>query len=116
VRDGDEECPDRDGYAGCYYITAKANEKFRPFMSNRANREITNPEDIRSLFYPGSYCVCLVNSYASAKMKKGVSVGLKGIQFFEDGENIGGRKIANAFESYDDTDEVPEQAATEDFM
>lgn len=83
-----------DGYDdGTVYVSAKSPSKPTMFDSNG--------EQISSdTFYGG--CIVkarvAVYSYDYQKMKKGVSLGLRGVQFIEDGERFGGGGTATAEE------------------
>ena len=99
LRDGDEERPDDEVYAGHYFINA--NAKTRPLILDYDKQEIMDPSEV----YSGCYGKAVINFYAySAPGNKGVGCGLLGVQKIADGEPLGSSRItADAFDDDEDT-------------
>ena len=100
LRDGDEERPDDEAYAGCYFINA--NSKTAPQIVDKRVRPILD----RSEVYSGVYAHVSLSFYAfNTNGNKGVACGLGNIQKVRDGEPLGGRTNASSeFETLDDED------------
>lgn len=89
LRDGDEERPDDEAYAGCYFFNASS--KNRPGIVD----ENLNPPMEQDDFYSGCYGRAAINFYPfAAKGNKGVAAGLNNLQKLEDGERLGGGKAS----------------------
>lgn len=102
IRDGDEEFPDDENYAGCYFIAAKSYKK--PKVVDRAFNDIINPED----FYSGCYGAICINFFGYDKgANRGISAGLESIMKLSDGEPLGGGggNVRNDFADFADLDE-----------
>lgn len=93
IKDGDKTT-DKNGvpykvknpeYVGHYFIrTANRN---RPAVVDRNRQEILDPEKV----YSGCTCKVNLNVYSyQGKTSKGITCGLNGVQFWADGERIGG--------------------------
>lgn len=104
LKDGDEERPDDDTVANCYFINA--NAKTKPGVVYRNLQPITDTTD----FYSGCYGLASVNFYAfNANGNKGVACGLNNLVKLRDGEFLGGRASAEddfADLDLDDLDDV----------
>lgn len=88
-RDGDTEKAGREGYEGCYFITAKSTQK--PGVVDESLQPIINVED----FYPGCYARATVTAYAyDNKGNRGVAFGLQNLQKVKDGEPFSGKTRA----------------------
>lgn len=86
LRDGDTDKPDTDGYAGCFFATARS--KTRPGLIDAKKVEIIAPEE----FYAGCYARATVTVYYYDQAgNKGVGLGLQNIQKLRDGEPFSGR-------------------------
>jgi len=93
LRDGDEERPDDEAYAGCFFLNASA--KIKPgivkrdpdFADEPVFITITDPKEL----YSGCYGKASVNFYPfDTKGNKGVACGLNNIMKVEDGPSLGG--------------------------
>ncbi len=100
LRDGDEERPDDEVYAGCYFINANSSEQ--PGIVD-ANREHIID---RSEIYSGCYGRASVNFYAfNSNGNKGIACGLNNLQKIADGPSLGGRSRAEDDFADDDDDD-----------
>ena len=85
LRDGDEERPDDENYAGCMFLNASSTT--RPSIVD----ENVDPILDKTEFYSGCFGRASINFYPfSASGNKGVAAGLNNLQKLEDGENLGG--------------------------
>jgi hypothetical protein len=85
MRDGDEERPDDENYAGCMFVNASSGNK--PGMVD----EDLNPILERESLYSGCFGRASVNFYAfNTSGNKGIACGLNNLQKLEDGPNLGG--------------------------
>ena len=99
LRDGDEEKPDDEVYAGHYFLNASSNR--RPGVVDENRNEIIDKDE----FYSGCYGRASINFFAFAGKAKGVAVGLNGVQKLEDGESLGGARF-NADEDFGSDDDL----------
>ena len=100
LRDGDEEHPDDDNYAGKYFMNA--NSVTAPQIVDAELNEIID----RNEFYSGCYGRATVNFYAfNVGVNKGIACGLGNIQKLKDGPSLGGSSSA-AQDFGDDEDEI----------
>lgn len=103
LRDGDEEKPDDEVYAGHFFLSAKSVR--RPTVLDRASggEVLTSPDD----FYSGCYGIATINFYAYGNNvpSKGVACGLGNILKTEDGENLGGGGSSAEDDFADDLDD-----------
>jgi hypothetical protein len=91
LRDGDEERPDDEVYAGHYFVNAKATT--RPGVVDAAAKPILNQDE----FYSGCYGRASVTFYPyNTNGNKGVAAGLNHVMKTEDGEPLGGRSTAES--------------------
>ena len=92
-----EKYPD---YKGCYIL--KANSTRRPQVVNRNAEPITADHGV---IYPGCYVYVKVGirGFTFGKMTKGVKAYLNGVQFYRDGERLGG--AADMFDALDGEDD-----------
>lgn len=96
LRDGDEERPDDEAYAGHYFINA--NSKQKPGLVDADREEIIDAEE----FYSGCYGRVTVNLYPFASTgNKGIGCGLNNLQKLKEGEPLGGATVS-AFDDFDD--------------
>lgn len=110
LRDGDEERPDDDGYAGHYFFNCKSKNKpgIAKVIGKDANgkpkfQEITDTTEV----YSGCYARVSVNFYPFAGESKGVAVGLNNIVKVQDGEPFASKSTVDedfANEEFDDVD------------
>lgn len=98
LRDGDEERPEDEVYAGHMFVNA--NSTNRPGLIDADKNEIMDKEE----FYSGCYGRASVNFYPfNVSGNKGVACGLNGIMKLEDGERLGGGGFdASDFDEGDD--------------
>src|SRR5690606_6726643 len=95
LRDGDEERPDDEAYAGHYFLNATSVTKpgiFKPIGKDDNGRtkfeEITDSTEV----YSGCYAYVSINFYPfNVNGNKGIAVGLNNIVKVQDGEPLGGR-------------------------
>lgn len=89
LRDGDEERPDDEVFAGHYFINANSNNK--PQIVDAALEPIMAKEE----FYSGCYGRASVNFYAfNTQGNKGIACGLNNLQKLEEGERLSGASSA----------------------
>lgn len=109
LRDGDEERPDDEAYAGHYFFNASSKNKpgiAKPIGkdANGKNKfqEITDTTEV----YSGCYAKVSVNFYLfDTKGNKGIAAGLNNIVKIQDGDSLAGRSNINedfANEDFDD--------------
>lgn len=116
LRDGDEERPDDEAYAGHYFLNANSNNKpgiAKPIGKGADGKtkfqEITDSTEV----YSGCYAKVSLNFYPyDERGNKGVAAGLNNIVKVQDGDFLGGRanlqdEFANEeFDDiYDDSDD-----------
>lgn len=103
LRDGDEERPDDEAYAGKIFFNCSSNR--RPGVVDRALNPILDPDEV----YSGCYARVAVNFYAfDTNGNRGIAVGLNHVQKLSDGERLGGGISAEAAfaSSFDDDDSL----------
>lgn len=112
LRDGDEDRPDDDVYAGHYFLNASSQTKpeiAKPIGKGADGKtkfqEITDSTEV----YSGCYARVSLNFYPfDAKGNRGIAAGLNSVVKVQDGEFLGGRAsldddFADAeFDDYDD--------------
>lgn len=99
LRDGDEERPDDEAYAGHYFLNASSKNKpgiAKPIGKGPDGKtkfqEITDSTEV----YSGCYAKVSLNFYPfDAKGNRGVAAGLNNIVKVQDGEFLGGRANIN---------------------
>jgi hypothetical protein len=85
LRDGDEERPDDENYAGCMFVNANSTTK--PGLVDANLDPILDKEE----FYSGCYGRASVNFYPfNTAGNKGVACGLNNLQKMEDGDRLSG--------------------------
>ena len=85
LRDGDEERPDDENYAGMMFMNA--NSKQKPGIVDQKVNPIIDQTEV----YSGCYCNVSVSFYAfNTNGNKGIACGLGNIQKVKDGDNLGG--------------------------
>ena len=94
LRDGDEERPEDEAFAGCYFLNA--NSKNAPGVVDLAKHEIMDITEV----YSGCYCRFSINFYPFSGKQNGVAAGLNNIQKVADGTPLGGRSRAE--DDFDD--------------
>lgn len=88
LRDGDEERPDDEAFAGCYFLNANTTRRPQVVDVN------LNPILDASEFYSGCYGRVSLNFYGYSVRTKGIAAGLQNIQKLEDGEPLTGGSTA----------------------
>lgn len=89
LRDGDNERPEDEAYAGCYFLNASA--KTKPGIVDKNRQPILAQDEV----YSGCYGFVSITFYPFDKAgNKGVAVGLNHIMKAKDGEPLGGRSSA----------------------
>ncbi len=102
IRDGDEEKPGDEAYAGHWFINAKSNTKPGIVDSSRPPKPITDPV----LFYSGCYGRATVNFYPYPTPKSkdpkslGVACALNNLQFLHHGDPLG--SVSRAEDDFND--------------
>lgn len=99
LRDGDEERPDDEAYAGHYFLNASSKNKpgiAKPIGKDGGGKtkfaEITDSTEV----YSGCYAKVSLNFYPfDAKGNRGVAAGLNNIVKVQDGDFLGGRSSLN---------------------
>lgn len=117
LRDGDEERPDDEVYAGHYFLNATSKTKpgiAKPIGKGADGKikfqEINDSTEV----YSGCYVKVSLNFYPfDTKGNKGVAAGLNNIVKVQDGEFLGGRASVNDDFADEEFDEVYDD---EDFM
>lgn len=103
LRDGDEDRPDDENYANCYFINA--NCKTKPGLVDKYRRPIEDELEL----YSGCYGRASITFYAfNTNGNKGIACGLNNLMKLEDGESLGGRVSAEKdFNDYfEDEDDI----------
>ena len=85
LRDGDEEYPDNEEYAGMYFLNASNTRK--PQIVDASNKRHT--DDDPEFFYSGCLGRASINFYAFAGKNKGIAVSLQNLQKLRDDEPLG---------------------------
>lgn len=105
LRDGDEDRPDDEVYAGCYFINAnstKAPAVVSTEKDRTTGKAITLGEDD---VYSGCYARVSINFYGfNTNGNIGIACGLGNIQKVEDGERLGGGSSAEEDFEFDEVD------------
>lgn len=110
IHDGDEEADldDNPEYAGHWYLTVSSNAKYPPGLIDRAKRPILDATEL----YSGCYARVSAVAFAfNTSGNKGVSFGLRNVQFLADGEPLGG--VSRAEDDFDDLDDEDESGEDE---
>lgn len=112
LRDGDEERPDDEAYAGHYFLNATSRTKpgiAKPIGKGPDGKtkfqEITDSTEV----YSGCYAKVSINFYPfDKKGNRGVAVGLNNVVKVQDGEFLGGRaSVHDEFANVDFDDVLP---------
>lgn len=86
LRDGDDERPDDETYAGCYFVNANCSQQ--PGLVYKNGQPIIDSTEL----YSGCYGHASVNFYAfNSNGNKGIACGLNHLMKTRDGEPLGGR-------------------------
>lgn len=109
LRDGDEEKPEDEAYAGHYFMNCTANRK--PGIINRKGQEITDEDEV----YSGCFAKVSINLFAfNTKGNKGIGAGLQNVLKWEDGEAFAGGTSAK--EDFKDLIEADSSDAVDDLL
>jgi hypothetical protein len=102
LRNGDEERPDQEEYAGHYFLNATSKQK--PGVVDKSLNEILDTTEV----YSGCYGRVSLNFYAFNQAgNKGIGCGLQNVQKLADGESLAGRTRAeDDFDAVDDEDDI----------
>lgn len=103
LRDGDDEFPGEDAYAGNYFMNVKSSTN-KPQIVDKDLQEIIDERDFQS----GDYCRVSINAYAyDVSGNRGVAFGLNNIQVMAKGEPLGGSssRASDDFDALDDDDD-----------
>lgn len=91
LRDGDEDRPDDDVYAGCYFLNANASADHPPKIVDRRVEPVMD----RSEVYSGCYANVSVTFFAfNTQGNVGIGCGLGNIQKVRDGDHLTGERSA----------------------
>ncbi len=103
LRDGDDERPEDESYAGCYFVNANCTQQ--PGLVYKNGQRIIDSTDL----YSGCYGLASINFYAfNSNGNKGIACGLNHLMKTRDGEPLGGRsRVEDDFAAYFD-DEADE--------
>lgn len=118
LRDGDEEHPDDETYAGHYFMNASASQK--PQVAKPAGKSSAGKTKLQDItdsteVYSGCYARVSLNFYPySVKGSKGVTAWLNGVVKVQDGEPLGNR--SNIHEDFADEEFDEEYNDDDDFM
>lgn len=98
IKDAHAEKPEYDGYKPGWHFIAP-NSMRRPTVVDQSRTPIDDP----SALYAGCVVNAVVHAYTwTAAGRKGVSIGLSGVQFARDGERLdGGIDATSAFDAID---------------
>lgn len=89
LRDGDEERPDDEVFAGSWFINATS--MYAPGVVDKDLEQIVD----RDQLYSGCYGRAQISFYAYNRQgNKGIACGLRHLQKLEDGEKLGGATSA----------------------
>jgi hypothetical protein len=100
LRDGDEEKPDDEAYAGMYFLNASSIRK--PLVLGSDKHLLEDESEI----YSGVWARVVLNFFPFAGKSKGVAVGLESVMKVDDGENLGsGMSLAEAQNAFGDDED-----------
>lgn len=120
LRDGDEERPDDEAYAGHYFLNATSKNKpgiAKPIGKDPNGKtkfqEITDTTEV----YSGCYAKVSLNFYPfDAKGNRGVAAGLNNVVKIQDGDFLGGRSSVNDDFAEEEFDDIYDDGDDEDFL
>jgi hypothetical protein len=98
LRDGDEEFPDSEDYAGMYFFNATSQRK--PTVVRKVGDDFETVTEEDDLFFSGVYGRVFLNFFPYSGKSKGVAAGLNHIQYTKTGERLSGG--ISAEEAFDD--------------
>lgn len=120
LRDGDEERPDDEAYAGHYFLNASSKNKpgiAKPIGKGPDGKtkfqEITDSTEV----YSGCFAKVSINFYPfDAKGNRGVAAGLNNIVKIQDGDFLGGRASVQDDFGNEDFDDIYDEDDDDDFL
>jgi hypothetical protein len=90
LRDGDEDRPDDDNYAGCYFINASANPDKKPQVKVVQDGQMFDALD-QDDFYSGCYGAAVLNFFPYDNSgNRGIGAGLNFVVKTRDGDKLSG--------------------------
>ena len=96
LRDGDEEFPDDETYAGMYFFNASSAANHKPGVRVLENGQIVEALDGDD-FYSGCFGCATVNFYAyNVSGNMGVAAGLNNVIKTRDGDRLSGGRSAES--------------------
>jgi hypothetical protein len=105
LRDGDEERPDDEVYANCYFLNANSSKA--PTVVGLEKDKSTGkaiqlgPDEV----YSGCYARVSINFYGfNVSGNKGIACGLGNVQKIDDGERLGGGSSAEEDFEFEEVD------------
>jgi len=111
LRDGDEDRPEDENYAGHYFLNANAQAKRPPKLLTRVRGQEATEDDL----YSGVYAVAIVNFFGyNTSGNLGVGVGLVGVQKLRDGERLSGSSVNTDYLEFDE--EEDDELDFDDFL
>ena len=99
LRDGDEERPDDETYAGCYFLNATSKNK--PGIAKPIGKGADGKTKFQAItdsteVYSGCYAKVSLNFYPfDTKGNRGIAAGLNNVVKVQDGDFLGGRASVN---------------------
>lgn len=99
LRDGDEEKPDDDNYAGVMFLNCSSVK--RPKVVDENRNEILDADEV----YSGCFARVALNFYPFAGKSNGIAVGLNAVQKLKDGDRLGGGGV-DIDEAFGDSDDL----------
>lgn len=86
-----EEKDEIEGFEGCYFVTASNTR--RPLCLSADKEPLTEADGV---LYPGCYVNAVIQVWPQDnKWGKRVNASLEGVQFYQDGESLGGGTVAD---------------------
>lgn len=90
LRDGDDEFPDDDNYAGMWFMNCSSSKEQKPGVRTLENGQLVEALDNED-FYSGCYGCAAINFYAyNTSGNVGIAAGLNNVLKTRDGERLGG--------------------------
>ncbi len=91
LRDGDEEKPDDEVYAGMFFLNASTQaSNGRPQIVDSSRNPIMDQEE----FYSGCWGYVSINFYAFSRVNKGIAAGLQNLMKTKDDDKLSGGSTA----------------------
>ncbi|MFK7695379.1 DUF2815 family protein [Paenibacillus sp. HJGM_3] len=117
LRDGDEERPDDEAYAGHYFLNA--NSKQKPGIAKPVGKDANGKTKFQEItdtteVYSGCYAKVSLNFFPFNGKQNGVAAGLNNVVKVQDGEPLGGR--ASVRDEFADEEFDDDYGSDDDFM